>query len=231
MKKNVLLVEDDPALRMVMKEVLRDDFEVGEADNGLDGIKLANDRSVDLMILDYHLPKRDGLEVIREVKQHRPELQVIVLTGFLNDYAEKRFRELGAAEIFPKPFNYRTLLEKVRGLVLPSAAHSAAPGPLHPAAAIFNLTATPGCGETEVLGRCFTSLQSIAEKLEYLHHLTEKYWLKPNDVVAIRHAVRLMNADLKRFYGGLNRDLYPLGNFTQAAADKSAELPYGQGEN
>ena len=81
MKKNVLLVEDDPALRMVVREVLKDDFNIDEADNGETGVEKGVNSSADLVILDYHLPKRDGLEVIAEIKKVHPSVPVIVLTG------------------------------------------------------------------------------------------------------------------------------------------------------
>ena len=52
MKKNVLLVEDDPALRMVVREVLKSDFNIDEADNGEDGINKGLNSNADLVILD-----------------------------------------------------------------------------------------------------------------------------------------------------------------------------------
>ena len=116
MKKNVLLVEDDPALRMVVREVLKGDFNIDEADNGEDGIDKGLKNKADLVILDYHLPKRDGLEVIAAIKKAHPEVPVIVLTGYLNSDSEKEFNRLGANKIFPKPFNYRALLETVKDL-------------------------------------------------------------------------------------------------------------------
>lgn len=101
MKKNVLLVEDDPALRMVVREVLKSDFNIDEADNGEDGIEKGLGPDADLVILDYHLPKRDGLEVIAEIKKAHPDLPVIVLTGYLSPESEKQFQRLGANRIFP----------------------------------------------------------------------------------------------------------------------------------
>ena len=101
MKKNVLLVEDDPALRMVVREVLKGDFNIDEADNGEDGIDKGLKNKADLVILDYHLPKRDGLEVIAAIKKAHPEVPVIVLTGYLNSDSEKEFNRLGANKIFP----------------------------------------------------------------------------------------------------------------------------------
>ncbi|RPF79619.1 MAG: response regulator, partial [Verrucomicrobia bacterium TMED71] len=74
MKKNVLLVEDDPALRMVVREVLKGDFNIDEADNGIDGIEKGVRNEADLIILDYHLPKQDGLEVIEAVKKANPSV-------------------------------------------------------------------------------------------------------------------------------------------------------------
>ncbi len=139
MKKNVLLVEDDPALRMVMREVLKDEFDVDEADNGDDGIHKGLSDTNDLIILDYHLPKKDGLQVIEAVKAVHPDVPVIVLTGFLNPDSEAQFNQLGANRIFPKPFNYRALLEVVRSLTLSDAPATEQPPAAAPQASWASL--------------------------------------------------------------------------------------------
>ncbi len=96
------------------------------SDNGaLFGIEAKIDAiNADLVILDYHLPKRDGLEVIAAIKEAHPEVPVIVLTGYLNPESEKQFNRLGASKIFPKPFNYRNLLDAVKDLSSESALQS-----------------------------------------------------------------------------------------------------------
>lgn len=200
MKKNVLLVEDDPALRMVMREVLKDEFEIEEADNGADGIDKGLSLRNDLIILDYHLPKKDGLQVIEAIRAAHPDVPVIVLSGFLNPQSEAQFNQFGASKIFPKPFNYRALLETVRSL-----AGKAAQKPF----AAPQLSAT----ESEMLKDSLETLASLAEKVEFLRSVAEKYWIEPSDVATIRETTRCMEGELQSFYGKMNSGLFHGASF------------------
>lgn len=216
MKKNVLLVEDDPALRMVMREVLKDEFIVDEADNGADGIDKGLNSFNDLIILDYQLPKKNGLEVIEAVKQAHPNVPVIVLTGYLNPQSEAQFNELGAARIFPKPFNYRTLLEVVRSLTLTEAAAETAVAETLSAAKQQAPFVQPQLAptESEMLTDSLNALASVSEKVEFLQSITDKYWIEPNDIATIRETVRSLETQIQTFYGKMNNNLFDSGQFT-----------------
>ncbi|MDQ8180948.1 response regulator [Pelagicoccus sp. SDUM812005] len=231
MKKNVLLVEDDPALRMVMREVLKDEFDVDEADNGDDGIHKGLTETNDLIILDYHLPKKDGLQVIEAVKAAHPNVPVIVLTGFLSPDSEAQFNQLGASKIFPKPFNYRALLEVVRNLTVsqaPAPAQSQAsspkaqPKPLAPA----QLAPT----EAEMFADSLATVAALAEKLEFLQSVTEKYWIEPSDISTIRETARCMEGEIQSFYGKVNNTLFDAGGFTSPLIAHSKK-PHLSGNN
>lgn len=214
MKKNVLLVEDDPALRMVMREVLKDEFTVDEADNGADGIDKGLSTINDLIILDYQLPKKSGLEVIEAVKNAHPNVPVIVLTGYLNAQSEAQFNELGAAKIFPKPFNYRDLLEVVRTLTLVGASSPEVPE----VKKAFSQQASFAAPQTSfndqgMLPDSLSAISHLAEKVEFLQSITEKYWIEPNDIQTIREAVRCMETEVQKFYGKLNNHIFNSGQF------------------
>lgn len=227
MKKNVLLVEDDPALRMVMREVLKDEFDVAEADNGDDGIHQGLSNSNDLIILDYHLPKKDGLQVIEAVKAAHPNVPVIVLTGFLNPDSEAQFNQLGASKIFPKPFNYRALLEVVRSLTLSQNASTApvAPPPAKPLAPA-QLAPT----EAELFADSLSTVAALAEKLEFLQSITEKYWIEPSDISTIREAARCMEGEIQNFYGKVNNTLFDGNGFASPLITHSKK-PHLSGNN
>ena len=206
MKKNVLLVEDDPALRMVVREVLKEDFNVDEADNGETGVEKGVNSPADLVILDYHLPKRDGLEVIAEIKKAHPSVPVIVLTGYLSPESEKQFNHLGASKIFPKPFNYRTLLDAVKAL----SGNSGDIGqeiPSFTSKATTESASANQISDSEALKQSLTTLAALAEKVEFMQATTEKYWMEPGDLNAIRETVRLMEAEIRTYYGKMNEAL------------------------
>lgn len=218
MKKNVLLVEDDPALRMVMREVLKDDYSIDEADNGLDGIAKAIQNKNDLIILDYHLPKKDGIEVIAAIRDSSPNVPVIVLTGYLNPESEEKFNKYGANKIFPKPFNYKALLDTVKSLTLRGQADTA-----HTAQTAEQTEHFPlgSC----VLQESLDAMANIAEKVEFLQSLTEKYWIEPSDIVTIRETARCMESQIRQYYGAINQEVFESGNFDAEIVKRSAK-PY-----
>lgn len=221
MKKNVLLVEDDPALRMVMREVLKDEFDVDEADNGDDGIQKGLTESNDLIILDYKLPKKDGLQVIEAVKAAHPNVPVIVLTGYLNPQSEAQFNELGANKIFPKPFNYRNLLEVVRTLTVietKSEAPTTATVAPQPPAPIVEPKLSPT--ESEMFADSMAAVANLAEKIEFLSSITEKYWIEPTDISTIRETARCMENEIQKFYGKMNNSLFDAGSFSSPLITK-----------
>lgn len=234
MKKNVLLVEDDPALRMVVREVLKEDFNIDEADNGTDGIEKGIRSPADLIILDYHLPKQDGLEVIAAIKKAHPNVPVIVLTGYLSPESEKQFHRLGASKIFPKPFNYRTLLDAVKDLSAKSPpASSAVAKPKAVAkdssdAVFIDGTAYPS--DAQMLQASLNTLASLAEKIEFLQTTTEKYWIEINDINSIRETTRLMEAELRTFYGKVNHALFELPD-PHSSVINGAKKPCLLGDN
>lgn len=226
MKKNVLLVEDDPALRMVMREVLKEEFEIDEADNGIDGIDKGLRNMADLIILDYHLPKKDGLQVIAAIRKQNPEVPVIVLTGYLNAFSKERFRDLGASRIFPKPFNYRTLVETVKNLTnqaMPFVAENKLQFPM-PAP-----VAEPESDET-ILKESMDTLANLAEKVEFLQSISEKHWVGPDDIIAIRETARCMEVAIQQYYGKVNHSLFSLGEYDSPIIRQTSK-PHYAGNN
>lgn len=224
MKKNVLLVEDDPALRMVVREVLKGDFNIDEADNGDDGIEKGVNSGADLVILDYHLPKRDGLEVIAAIKKAHPDIPVIVLTGYLSPDSEKQFNRLGANKIFPKPFNYRSLLETVKELSERKSPPLTAIAPPKGEPVISSPSDAP------ILTTSLNTLASLAEKIEFLQTITEKQWIEDHDLNGIRETTRLMEAEVRRFYGQINQSLLENGGSVSPAI-QAANKPSLLGDN
>lgn len=230
MKKNVLLVEDDPALRMVMREVLQNEFQIDEADNGATGIDKGLNSNADIIILDYHLPKKDGLEVIAEVKRTHPNIPVIVLTGYLSPEAEKKFTHLGADRIFPKPFSYKILMDTVKDLVTASTHIH----PVHKSTVkTYPLPQILTNGESPsatMLKDSLDTLAALAEKIEFLKSVSEKYWIEPKDIATIRETARCMEDELRKHYGKINNALFEAGDFN-APIIRMANRPSTYGNN
>ena len=111
----IIIVEDDPAISQVIAEALAEEgYTVAITFDGRSGLKLAQQVTPRLVISDLMLPRMDGLELLGEVKQRRPELPVVMVTAYRDDERQRRARELGAFEFFTKPVNLDHLKEQLR---------------------------------------------------------------------------------------------------------------------
>ena len=115
--ETILLVEDDPAVRALTKMVLEGrGYTVLEAENGAAGLAraTAHAETIHLLLTDGIMPEMNGWELARQLKQVRPDLRVLFLTGYADteipDY--ESFEELG--DILQKPVSNEALVRKVR---------------------------------------------------------------------------------------------------------------------
>lgn len=116
-KTTVMLVDDHPLFRQGLRRVLetQDDLEVIlEVADGEEALRMARKMVPDVALMDINLPKMNGLQVTRELKQSVPEIAVIVLTSYHDD--EQIFHSIraGAAAYFPKDVTPRRLIEAIR---------------------------------------------------------------------------------------------------------------------
>src|ERR1700733_11795655 len=109
----ILLVDDDPAVREVTAAMLEDlGYEVIEADDGAAALDLlARIGRIDLMLMDFSMPGMTGMELIKEVTEGRPELPVLLVTGYADDRA---LAAMGEDRLGLKPFRTEDLARKVR---------------------------------------------------------------------------------------------------------------------
>ena len=116
--QQVLTIEDDPAIRRGIVDALRfAGYAPLEAANGDDGLKLATTREYDLLLLDLVLPGRDGLEILREVRNVRPTQPVIILTARGAEDDRVAGLSLGADDYVVKPFSVKELLARVEAVL------------------------------------------------------------------------------------------------------------------
>ncbi len=96
----ILIVDDHTIVRRGIKALLAEteDMEViGEADNGLEAIRLAKQLEPDVILMDLLMPKMDGIEATRQVTAQQPNMRVLVLTSFVGD--EKIFPAIKAGAL------------------------------------------------------------------------------------------------------------------------------------
>jgi DNA-binding response OmpR family regulator len=114
---DVLLVEDEPELgRLVRRELEAAGYDVRHATDGSMALELLNAQPPDLMILDWMLPKLDGLEVLRRLRLTSP-IPVLMLTARAEEVDRVIGLEVGADDYLTKPFSMRELMARVRALL------------------------------------------------------------------------------------------------------------------
>ena len=115
--KKVLLVDDDPYIREIMKlAFIRSGAQVVEASDGQEAIQRFHDCHPDLVILDLIMPFQDGWETCRKIRLHS-NIPVIILTSLSSDREIIRGLETGADDFVSKPINIQVLLARA-GAVL-----------------------------------------------------------------------------------------------------------------
>lgn len=114
----VLIIEDDPAIVRGLKDALEDEsFEVLTAADGDKGYEKIVKGKPDLIILDLMLPKRDGFELCRRVREERIPTPILILTARSEEADRVRGLDLGADDYVVKPFSLLELLARVRALL------------------------------------------------------------------------------------------------------------------
>ena len=114
MSFQILVVEDYQETRELITEVLQNnpEYKVVAVENGEMAMKMFTEREFDLIITDIKMPGLDGLELLANIQQRNPDLPVILVTGFGDDYGAKGL-EMGAEDCIFKPFNTNELLLRV----------------------------------------------------------------------------------------------------------------------
>jgi DNA-binding NarL/FixJ family response regulator len=116
-KTTVMLVDDHPLFRQGLRRVLeaQEGIEViMEVADGEEALRLAKQLSPDVVLMDINLPRMNGLQVTRELKQAAPEIAVIMLTAYHDDEQIFHSVRAGAAAYFPKDITPRRLVEAIR---------------------------------------------------------------------------------------------------------------------
>lgn len=114
----ILVVDDESRMRKLVKDFLvRSNYEVAEAGNGEEALDLFyEDKTIDLILLDIMMPKMDGWQVCREIRQFS-KVPIIMLTAKSEERDELLGFELGVDEYISKPFSPKILVARVEAIL------------------------------------------------------------------------------------------------------------------
>ena len=113
-KKRILIVDDDAAHRLMIKaNMLNKNYDVSEAEDGEEAIKLVEKDFFDLIIMDIKMKKIDGITALRKIKEISPSIPVMIMTAYSSVQTAVDALKLGATEYFVKPLDMEAVCHSV----------------------------------------------------------------------------------------------------------------------
>jgi len=115
MNTKILIAEDEENIRLLLERLLqKNGYSTYSVDNGVAALEIARAREVDVILTDIRMPGMDGIDLIKEVKQLDPCIEVLVMTAYASVETAIEAVRLGARDYIRKPFDIDEVLEAVR---------------------------------------------------------------------------------------------------------------------
>jgi len=110
----ILVVDDEEHTRLGYAEVLKlEGYNVDAAENGLEGLNFAKNKSYDVIVTDLRMPEMDGAQFIENLRKFDKDTKVVVITAFGSFKSYKQLTSLGAVEYINKPVRAKDLKEAI----------------------------------------------------------------------------------------------------------------------
>ncbi len=111
----IMVADDSDAIRQVLEDILNIGKHelVGEAADGDEAIEKFNQIQPELLLLDLAMPKKDGLAVVKEIKEYNPDARIVIITASDNQAIIKQCLDAGAFASISKPFDFDKVLKVI----------------------------------------------------------------------------------------------------------------------
>jgi len=107
----ILVVDDEAMIRNLLEKILaKEGYKILLAKDGQEALDIINTKKVDIVISDMKMPRMNGLDLLKTLKRERPEIGVVIMTGYGDTYTVKDALLLGADEYITKPFKSYEML-------------------------------------------------------------------------------------------------------------------------
>jgi DNA-binding response OmpR family regulator len=117
----LLVIDDEPKLRQSLAEGLRlEDWDVVTAGSGSEALRLVDATHFELLLIDWMLPDCDGLEVVRRVREHDPDVKILMVSARSAHADQAQAFAHGVTDYLTKPFAFDELLARCRALLEPA---------------------------------------------------------------------------------------------------------------
>ncbi|QKS72784.1 response regulator [Paenalkalicoccus suaedae] len=115
MVEKLLVVDDQFGIRVLLKEVFqKDGYETFDASNGKTALEIIEQERPNLVLLDMKIPGMDGLEILREMRRQKLDVDVIMMTAYGELEMINEAKSLGAMAHFSKPFDIDEVRTRIR---------------------------------------------------------------------------------------------------------------------
>ncbi len=113
--KKILIVDDEPNIRLLVSNMLGKDYTVLKASNGAEAVEIARAQKPDLILMDVMMPRVDGYTACSTLKtdQATKDIPVVMLTGLGFELNKALAKEIGADAYITKPFSHQDLLKAI----------------------------------------------------------------------------------------------------------------------
>ena len=113
MSAKILVIDDEPMVCKSCEKIFEDNYDVTITMSGREGLDRLLQEDFDLVIVDLKMPDMDGMELVKIIKQKRPNTEVVIMTGYSTVETAVEGMKLGAAEFISKPFTPDEMLTAV----------------------------------------------------------------------------------------------------------------------
>lgn len=164
-RKKVLVVDDEPSIRDSLRLLLKSSFDVSTAEDGLEALSMIDEFKPDLVLLDVIMPKLDGLETLRQLRERNADMPVVMLTATNTVKTAVQAMKFGAVDYLNKPFDVAELTTLILNTL---EQHQAAPD--SPKATARQHLRAPDAdfgqmvGKSEPMAALFAHVGQIAER-------------------------------------------------------------------
>lgn len=116
-KKRILICDDEEPIRLLLNESLKDTYEIVEAMNGRDALRLSTKEHFDLIIIDIKMPSMHGLEAIERIRERKKNIPIIICSAYRAMEDDIVVKTSNVAAFIVKPIDIASLKSKVFELI------------------------------------------------------------------------------------------------------------------
>lgn len=117
MKRSILICDDEEGIRESLKLILEKDYDLSFAHDGNEAISMLKKNPVDMIIIDIKMPRMDGIETMKKLKHIKPDIKMLVSSGYKSVETAQEAVSAGAIDYIVKPFERSEMLKAVKKLL------------------------------------------------------------------------------------------------------------------